>query len=96
MKLQKRAIEPWHRDVEELLEKSVVEEAVHAVSSRFDEALNSLDAESFSLIQKFFDGQSLEALAREKNVSRAEIESWVAQIKLKLTQQLRDKCKVKQ
>ena len=96
MRDSKKVNEHWHRDVEDLLEKSVVEEAVDSISKHFDTAMDSLDKASADLIRRFFDGASLEMLAHEEQLQRKEVEVWVAQIKLKLTQHLREKCKVKQ
>src|SRR4051812_30653249 len=94
--VMKNAKDSWKQDVEELLEKSVVEDAFSRVLSKLDEAMDSLDEDSRELLGRFFEGTNLETLCREKGVSKQEMELWIQRAKRDLNQHLRSRCAVKQ
>lgn len=86
----------WKQDVEELLERSVVEDAVARVLGKLDEALESLDDETRDLLSRFFDGTDVKTLSEEKGVSQQEIQAWIQRGKRELNQHIRSRCAVRQ
>jgi DNA-directed RNA polymerase specialized sigma24 family protein len=92
----KDAKDSWKQDVENLLEQSVVEDAVARVLAKLDAALGELDADSREVLSRFFEGTSIATLSEEKGVSQEEIKLWIERAKRKLNQQLRTRCAVRQ
>ncbi len=88
--------EYWIRDLEQLLDETVVRDAVSQAMEIFEEAICALPEDSRALISRYFDGTSVEVLAREKSVSADQMGQWIERVKRELAQQLRAKCTVKQ
>ncbi len=86
----------WIRDLEQLLDETIVTEAVAELMGKFEEALQALPPQSRDLISRHFDGVTLEQLGLENQVSLAQMEQWIERIKRELVQQLRTKCDVRQ
>lgn len=76
-------------DVEDLLEKSVFEEAAEAVFKAFDASLSTLDKESKELIESYFDGKTIKQLSEMHKLSESEVSKWLEQIKRQLNQNIR-------
>lgn len=83
-------------DVEELLELSVVSEAIRRVEQQWDDALRSLDADSQVMMEQYFEGRTAEELSVHHRVSVPEMENWIARSKRQLSQVLRTRMPVKQ
>lgn len=92
----KRPKQRLEQDVEELVQKTVVEEAVEKVFAQLEEALRSLDSQSESLIREFLNGVTVSELARHHDISEEKAEQWLAGAKRSIAQELRSRCKVKQ
>ena len=92
----KRPKQRLEQDVEELVEKSVVEEAVQKVFVQLDEALRSLDTQSEALVREFLEGVSVSELARHHDISEEKAQQWLTGAKRSLAQELPSRCKVKQ
>jgi DNA-directed RNA polymerase specialized sigma24 family protein len=83
-------------DIELLLQRSVVEEAVSGAWDQFEAALGELEPESLSLLTDFLAGQAPQELATKRGLPLKDIEKWLARAKHQLIQNLRTKCKVRQ
>jgi RNA polymerase sigma factor (sigma-70 family) len=86
----------WIRDLEQLLDETVVKDVVSEVLEKFDEAIEALPPDSRKILSQYFDGTTLDQLSREHSVSKDQMEQWIQRIKRELAQQLRTKCLVKQ
>lgn len=83
-------------DVEELLEKVVLEEATAEIWKSFEAALNSLDPESRKLLEIYLDGTNTQELSKATELPEATVNQWINQIKKQLQQNLRKEFRVKQ
>ncbi len=83
-------------DVEELLEKVVLEEATALVWKTFEAALRKLDPESRTLIEDHLNGVSADKLGAVTQIPKKEIENWLKQVKRELKQNIRKDFVVKQ
>jgi hypothetical protein len=83
-------------EIEALLQRSIVEEAISTAWDNFEKALGELGHESVSLLSDFFNGKPPEELARQRGMELKDVEKWLASAKQQLIQNLRTKCKVKQ
>lgn len=92
----KASRELWIRDLEQLLDETVVTEAVSEILEKFDEAIAALPSDSRDLISKYFDGTSVEALSLAYGIAAAEMTQWIDRIKRDLAQHLRARCQIKQ
>ena len=92
----KHAKDSWKQDVEELLEKSVVEDAVAKVFAKLEAALDGLDEETRDLLARYFEGTGVEALSEEKGLSPEEVQRWIDRGKRELNNHLRSRCAVRQ
>ena len=88
--------EYWIRDLEQLLDETVVTDAVAEILEKFDEAVAALPPDSRDLISRYFDGTTLDELGHMYSVSAEEMGNWIDRVKRELAQQLRVKCQVKQ
>lgn len=86
----------WIRDLEQLLDETIVTDAVAEIMGKFDEAIQALPAQSRDLIARYFDGATLEQLGLEHRITLEQMEQWMDRIKRELAHQLRIKCQVKQ
>lgn len=84
------------RDMEQLLDETVVKDAVAHIMQKLDDAVQALNPDSRALISRYFDGATLEELGREHSVPAEQVGRWIERIKRELAQQLRAKCLVKQ
>jgi DNA-directed RNA polymerase specialized sigma24 family protein len=94
--MKKRIDDALRRDVEGLLELSVISEAMHRVQQHWEDAFSSLDAQSQELLHRYFEGIPLEELSRQHAISIEETEKWVTRAKRQLNQHLRTRTPVKQ
>ena len=83
-------------DVEQLLKKSVAEEATAKVWERFEQALSQLDENSQAIFSDFLSGHNYETLAKQRGLKRTEVEEWIKQIRRQINEALRQTCKVRQ
>lgn len=83
-------------DVEELLEKVVIEEVTSAVLKTLEEALAKLDPQSRELLESHLNGASTNELSKENNLPQEEVERWLSQVKRELKQNLRKDVQVRQ
>lgn len=83
-------------DVEGLLEKTVVEEAVTDVWGHFEKALSTLDNDSIELLQQHFRGRSAVELGRSRGLTVDQVEAWLSRIKRELVVALRGDFTVRQ
>jgi len=83
-------------DVEELVEKAVLEEVTVAVWKTFEQALAKLDPESRELLENHLNGSTTAELSKEKNLSEPEMEKWLQQIKRQLQRSVRQGLQVRQ
>jgi hypothetical protein len=88
--------EYWIRDIEQLLDETIVKDAVAELIGKLDEAIASLPASSRDLITKHFDGASIEQLSLSHRVSTIEMQGLIDKAKRELAQSLRVHCLVKQ
>ncbi len=88
--------EYWIRDIEQLLDETIVKDAVAELIGKLDEAIASLPTASRDLITKHFDGASVEQLSLANQLSPSEMQELIDQAKRELAQQLRAHCVVKQ
>jgi DNA-directed RNA polymerase specialized sigma24 family protein len=86
----------WTEDVEDLVERSSIEEASSRVWERFESALGKLDPQSASLFSQYLDGVTQTELAHRSNLTESQINTWIEQIKRDVVQNLRQKSKVRQ
>ncbi len=86
----------WIRDMEQLLDETVVKDAVAQILEKLDEAIGALPTDSQAILSRYFDGTSVEQLSRENSVTPHQMGAWIERIKRELAQQLRAKCQVKQ
>ena len=84
----KRARTELENDVSELLERVTVEEASQSIWNKLDSAINSLDAQSQSVLNDYFNGSTIEQLSKKHSLSVTETKNWVHQIKRQLISQL--------
>lgn len=84
------------KDVESLIEQTVMEEVVVQVWNKFQESLEHLDEEAIVLLRKHFEGKPVKELARAHGLTEAELETWLQQIKRDVLQGLRKKSTVRQ
>jgi DNA-directed RNA polymerase specialized sigma24 family protein len=92
----KNSREYWIRDLEQLMDETVVKDAVAELIEKLDGAIQALPVASQELISKYFEGASIEQLAREHNVSPEEMALWLERAKRELAQGLRARCPIKQ
>lgn len=83
-------------DVEELVEKAVLEEVTVAVWKTFEQALAKLDPESRALLESHLNGSTTSELSRERNLPEPEMEKWLQQIKRQLQRSVRQGLQVRQ
>lgn len=83
-------------DVEELLEKVVIEEVNSAVLKTFEQAIAKLDPQSRELLENHLNGASTKELSKENQLPQEEVERWLSQIKRELKQNLRKDVQVRQ
>jgi DNA-directed RNA polymerase specialized sigma24 family protein len=88
--------EYWIRDIEQLLDETIVKDAVAELIGKLDEAIAALPAQSKELITKHFDGASVDQLSLANQVSPSEMQALIDQAKRELAQCLRARCLVKQ
>ncbi len=88
--------EYWIRDLEQLLDETVVHDAVAQLMEKFEEAIAGLPENSRTLISRYFDGVSLEQLGQENSVSAEQMGEWIERAKRELAQLLRAKCSIPQ
>ena len=86
----------WIEDVEELVERSTVEEATAKVFEKFTRALERLDPESAELLRLHFDGVTAAELARRWGLKTEEIESWLSHKRKELVRNLKNEISVRQ
>ena len=84
------------RDLEDLLDETVVREAVAEIMEKFEQAIQALPTPNRELISRYFDGVSVEQLGKENKISPEQVSQWLEQIKRELAQQLRVQYQVKQ
>ncbi len=83
-------------DVEELLEKVVLEEVTTAVWKTFEQALSQLDPQSRELLENHLNGTTTEQLSQETHLPEKEIKNWIKQVKRQLQQNIRKDLRVRQ
>ena len=83
-------------DVEELLEKTIVEEVSEAVWQTFEKALSQLDQENRELLEKHLNGAPTKQLSEETGLGEDEIKKCLVQIKRQLQQSIRKDLRVRQ
>jgi DNA-directed RNA polymerase specialized sigma24 family protein len=83
-------------DVEELLEKVVIEEVTSAVLKTFEQALEKLDPQSRELLENHLNGASTIELSKQNKIPQEEVERWLCQIKRELNQNIRKDFSVRQ
>lgn len=88
--------EYWIRDIEQLLDETIVKDAVAELIGKLDEAVASLPPSSRDLITKHFEGASVEQLSLANHVSTSEMQELIDQAKRELAQNLRAHCLIKQ
>lgn len=64
---------PLKADVEELLEKAVLEEATEAVWKIFEEALSQVDESKLELLKDHLNGMSNQRLSSKTGISEPEL-----------------------
>lgn len=84
------------RDLEQLLDQTVVKDAVAQIMEKLEEAVNALPPASAELISAYFNGSTFEEIARANSVTPEQAREWIDRIKRELSQILRAKCLVKQ
>ncbi|MBY0372263.1 hypothetical protein K2X33_16400 [bacterium] len=92
----KHSREFWIRDMEQLLDETVVTDAVAQILEKFDEAVAALNPDSRDLITRYFDGVTVEEIGRDHAVSAETVSAWIERVKRELAQQIRAKCLIKQ
>ncbi|MFM8315055.1 MAG: hypothetical protein ACKOA8_12295 [Deltaproteobacteria bacterium] len=92
----KRYDSEFVEDVEDLLEKVVLEEVTSAIWKTFESVLAQLDPESKKLLERHLNGTSTLELSRAMEMPEAEVQQWLNQIKRNLQQNIRKEFQVKQ
>lgn len=88
--------ESLQQETQDLLKRSITEEAVASVWKKFESALSQLDEESQFVFHQFLEGTSKDDLAKKFQMSSAQMNEWLSQIKRRVTQSLRHTSKVRQ
>jgi len=83
-------------DVEELLEKAIVEEVGEAVWRTFEKAFSQLDEENRNLLEKHLSGTPNKQLSMETGLGEEELKKCLVQIKRQLQQSIRKDLRVRQ
>ena len=83
-------------DVEKLVHDSIAAQANSSVWEKFEKAMETLDAESLTLLRRYLRGVSLKQLSEQSNVPESDVKGWIEKIKRELNNQLRKDCKVRQ
>jgi DNA-directed RNA polymerase specialized sigma24 family protein len=81
MKTMKKHDDELVDDIEELVERLLLQSATSVVWQTFEEALQKLDPESRRLLEAHFNGNSATQLSEQIRLSRNEIETWLKQSK---------------
>ena len=84
------------RDVEELLEETVLQEAANAVWEVFQKALESLDPDSRQLLELHFEGKSTKELGTKLELSETEVQNWIVKSKRDVIKKISLQTKVPQ
>lgn len=90
----------WNQSADELLNQTVleqaVEQAVEKTGSYLNGALSSLDTESLKLMELYFEGTPLTTIAAQYQLSDHEIKAWVNRCKAQLIKHIQSKVQVRQ
>ena len=76
-------------DVEELLEKVILEEVSSAIWKTFENAFGKLDPQSRALLENHLNGATAQKLSEKTQLPVDEVEKWLKQVKRELKQNLR-------
>lgn len=83
-------------DVEELLEKAVIEEVSEAVWKTFEKALSQLDEQNRDLLERYLGGTSTKVLSKETGLKESELQECLTRIKRQLQHSIRKDLRVRQ
>lgn len=82
--------------MEQLLDETVVTDAVALIMDKFDEAVAALSPDSRALITRYFDGATVDEIGRDHAVAPETVHAWIDRVKRELAQQIRIRCLIKQ
>lgn len=94
--MKKKMNDTLRKEVSDLAERSVMEQANADVFSRFDGAMAELDTDSRELLRHYFDGVPIAKLSERCGVEIHELELWLERTKKQLINSLRARCTVRQ
>ncbi len=92
----KEPLPDYVEDVEELLEKTVLEEATQAVWKAFEQTLQKLDEESLRLLEEHFEGATVQDLSQKYSLSANQVETWLTKAKQEVGEGIRRESTVRQ
>lgn len=84
------------KDVEELLEQSVLQEAANEVWQLFQTALESLDPESRELLELHFEGNSIKEVSQKMDLPEGDVKAWITKSKRDVIKNIGQSTKVRQ
>lgn len=84
------------KDVEELLEETVLEEATQAVWEAFQTAIDGLDPDSKCLLQLHFEGKSDKDLSQKLDLPEKDVKAWLLKSKREVIAKLGRQTKIRQ
>ncbi len=76
-------------EVEELLEKAVLEEATEAVWKIFEEVLSQVDESKLVLLKDHFNGMSDERLSEKSGIEKSELSKVLKHSKKEIVERVR-------
>lgn len=80
----KKQANDLRKDVSELLERVVTQEAHDSVLSKLESAFGTLDSKSQEVLKAYFDGYSIEELSQIHALSFEQTKDWINQTKRQL------------
>ncbi len=84
------------KDVEELLEETVLEEATQAVWAVFQKALEGLDEESRYLLELHLEGKTDKDLSQKLDIPEKDVKDWLVKSKRQVVSSISRETKIKQ